>query len=117
MSVIELPKLFADCLSDALDSWIETNKQNVDEKWLKFIIREHRKFRKKPKTVAGVMGFALWTFNALAQLGVMAGLGPSQVSLHYMPERLDRKSTLRLLHLCAATLSLQFLPRKVKAVD
>ena len=112
MSVMELPKFFADCLSDALDSWIEANKQNINEKWLKFIIRQHRKIKKKkPKTVADVMAFALWTYNALAQLGVMAGLGPSQVNLHHMPEHLDRKSTLRLLHLCAATLSLQFLPR------
>jgi len=107
-----LPELFGNCLSRALDDWVSTNKQTISERWVKHILRENRKFKKKPKTLVNVIAFALWAFNTTAQLGVMAGLGPSHVSLHYLPEHLDEKSTMKLLHLCAAALSLQFLPRE-----
>jgi len=107
--VESLLSLFAGTLCDALTEWVEANREKLGEKWAKFILKETRKFRKSEKTVPGVVGFAMWAFNVVANLGVQAGLAPGEARIYEIPEWLDEKSTRRVLELCASTVSLQYL--------
>jgi hypothetical protein len=110
-----LLRLFYERVAVAATDWAEANKNAIGEKWSKHIAKYARRalsLSRDPKhapTVPEVMGFALWAFNMVAGLGVMAGLGPNGVSLQGIPPSMDEKSTRRLLYLCSACLSLQYL--------
>ena len=68
-----------------------------------------------------VMALSLWIFQLVAQMGVLAGIGPDGVSWcgdppgvpeAAIPEWMDRDSTVRLLTLCAYAMNVQYLPRE-----
>lgn len=104
-----LINLFWERTSAAMKDWAEANKDVIGDRQLKHILKEIQNF--DGRTVPAVMGFALWCFNTVANYGVLAGLGLSKVNLVHIPDRIDKKSTMRLLHLCAACMTLQYLPQ------
>jgi hypothetical protein len=50
-------------------------------------------------------------FNMIANLGVMAGVGPDMVNLQSIASGTNEQSTKRLLALIASSMNLQYLPR------
>lgn len=104
-----LINLFLERTSVAMKDWAEANREVIGNRQLKHILKEICNF--DGRTVPAIMGFALWCFNTVANYGVMAGLGPSKVNLVHIPDQIDRESTMRLLHLCAACMTLQYFPK------
>jgi len=106
-------KLFRTQLFEAFWDWVETNKEAIGEKWHKFHQKEG-KHAENFDTAGGIMATSMWMFNMIANLGVSAGIGPNNVWIHQIDERLDKKSTTRLLHLISFCLCLQYLPQEIR---
>jgi len=116
MEMEHLLFLFYKSWSDAFQNWIKMNKEAIGEKWYKALNRQLKKIKKKQEkhcnlTVPKIIGYVLWSFNMISSFGIMCGLGPDGPTLfdYSIPERFDRKSTLRLLNICSACLNLQYL--------
>ena len=106
-------RLFRTQLFSAFRNWVDTNKQAIGEKWCSRLLKEGEKAASDCDTALKIIGVALWMFNMISQFGVLAGLGPNKVNLQHLDERIDEKSTKRILHLCAACLCLQYLPKEI----
>lgn len=104
-------RMFRKSLFTAFYNWLDVNKEAIGEKWYTRLFNEARK--SDSDTAIKIMGTALWMFNMIAGFGVLAGIGPNKVNLQHLDERLDRKSTMRLLHMIASSMSLQYLPREI----
>jgi hypothetical protein len=93
-----------------MKDWAEINKNAIGDKWFKRITKEVKAhLKRETPTIPEVMGFALWCFNVVSTLGVLAGIAPNEVAIHSISKNLDERSTKRLLYLCAACLTLQYL--------
>lgn len=112
-AVDELARTFLERLCTAMRDWAEANRGAIGDKWYKHIVKSVKRTEKnRNPRIPEVMGFALWCLNTVANLGVMAGVGPNEYKLLKVPEGVDEKQTKRLLSLIAASLSLQYLPSK-----
>jgi hypothetical protein len=60
-----------------------------------------------------LMGDAMWMMNMIANLGVLAGVGPNHFDLQVLAPGLDEKSSKRLLALISSSLCLQGLPAEI----
>lgn len=105
-------RLFRETLFKAFFDWLETNKTAIG-KWHDQLYSRGKDAEAECDTAIKIMGTSMWMLNMIAECGVMAGLGPNNVSLQHLAEGLDEKSTLRLLHLMSSCMSLQFLPREI----
>jgi len=103
-------RLFRKSLFLAFYGWLEANKAVIGE-WYIRLFNEAKK--SDSNTAIKIVGTALWMFSMIANFGVLAGIGPNSVNLQHLDERLDKKSTMRLLHLIASSMSLQYLPREI----
>jgi len=101
--------MFRRSLLDAFSDWLEKNREAIG-KWYEKLQGETWR---ECATPVEIMGTAMWMFNRVADLGVLAGIGPDQVSIHEIREGLDKPSTVRLLHLIKACMNLQCLPREI----
>jgi len=104
-------RLFRRTLLEAFEDWLEKNSEAIGEKW-------HDNLLKKMKeadcdTAINIMGTAMWIFNMVANFGVLAGIGPDQVSIHEIDKRLDEPSTKRLLLIIQSCMNLQYLPKEI----
>lgn len=106
-------KLFRTQLFEAFWDWVETNKEAIGEKWHKSLQKEG-KHAENLDTAGGIMATSMWIFNMIANLGVSAGIGPNNVRIHQIDERLDEKSTTRLLHIISFCMCLQYLPQEIR---
>lgn len=105
----DIIRLFRRQLLDAFSDWLEKSREAIG-KW-------YESLQKQPwrecATPIEIMGTAMWMFNMVADLGVMAGIDPDQVNIVEIREGLDKPSTVRLLHLIKACMNLQYLPREL----
>lgn len=106
--------LFKTTLFDVIDEFCDRHEEMEDkriQKWMKFIRREAKKARKKEVSVPTLIAYAMWFYSCLAQMGVMAGLGPSKVNIVDIPKWMDEKLVKKCLMICSSVLTLQFLSR------
>jgi len=101
--------MFRRSLLDAFSDWLEKNRDAIGS-WYESLQKQSWR---ECATPVEIMGTAMWMFNRVADLGVLAGIGPDQVSIHEINPRLDEKSTKRLLQLISSCMNLQFLPKDV----
>ena len=104
-------RLFRKSLFLAFYGWLEANKAVIGEKWYKRLFNEAKK--SDSNTAIKIVGTALWMFSMIANFGVLAGIGPNSVNLQHLDEHLDKQSTMKLLHIIASSMSLQYLPREI----
>jgi len=105
----EIIRLFRRQLLDAFSDWLEKNKEAIG-KWYDSL---QKQTWRECATPIEIMGTAMWMFNMIADLGVLAGIGPDGVSIHELREGLDEQSTRRLLLLISSCMNLQYLPREI----
>jgi len=105
----EIIGLFRRQLLDAFSDWLEKNREAIG-KWYESL---QKQTWRECATPIEIMGTAMWMFNSVADLGVLAGIGPNQVNIVEIREGLDKQSTVRLLHLIKACMNLQYLPREI----
>jgi len=101
--------MFRNQLLEAFSNWLEKNREAIGAWYDKL---QNQSWRECASPIE-IMGTSMWMFNMIADLGVMAGIGPDQVSIHKIREELDKPSTVRLLHLIKACMNLQYLPREI----
>jgi hypothetical protein len=106
-------RLFRKQLFSSFYDWVETNKEAIGEKWHKQLSEKGKDAEDECDTALKVMGTAMWVFNMIANCGVLAGIGPNKVNLVFIAPGLDENSSKRLLHLIAACMSLQYLPKEM----
>lgn len=106
-------RLFRKQLFSSFYDWVETNKEAIGEKWHKQLSEKGKEAEDECDTAIKIMGTSLWMFNSIVNCGVLAGVGPTNVSVHEIAPGLDEKSTKRLLHLIAACMNLQYLPKEI----
>lgn len=102
-------RMFKKQLFEAYFDWLKKNRETTGERWYKKL-KEQGLEAKDCNSAVKIIGVALWMFNMTSNFGVLAGIGPNDVKLHEIHEKLDERSTKRLLTLVAACLSLQYLP-------
>lgn len=102
-------RMFRETLLTALDNWLEKNREAIGDKWYSKLRTEGRDC----STPIEIMATALWIFNIISGLGVLAGVGPNSLSIHEIDKRLDEQSTRRLLLMIQACMNLQYLPRDI----
>jgi len=107
--VEEIIRLFRKSLLEAFGDWLEKNREAIG-KWYD---RLQKQSWRDCATAIEVMGTSMWMFNMIADLGVMAGVGPDQINIVEIRQGLDEQSTKRLLLMIQSCMSLQFLPRSV----
>ena len=105
-------RLFRKQLFKAFWDWLETNEEAIGEKWYNSLKKRGKEAEDTCDQGIKIIGTALWMFNMITSCGVLAGIGPSRVDLQDMDDRLDEKSTKRILHLIASCISLQYLPKE-----
>ncbi len=88
-------------LETAARLWLETNKPALDainKNWYKKIKRDLERTDWKDKHPCVIaLATALWLFNMVTNLGVVAGVGVDFLKVHRIPESFDRATTLFLL--------------------
>jgi hypothetical protein len=94
----------------AFREWLDANRDRIHPRWVRRLERELR--RVNTSTVPGVVGGALWMFNMLANLGVLATVGLDGYKV-YDYSVFDRRTTDRLLARISIALHLQFIPREL----
>ncbi|HKZ93697.1 MAG TPA: hypothetical protein VJ249_03835 [Candidatus Bathyarchaeia archaeon] len=99
-------------LLEAFSEWLETNKEAIGEKSYDSLNSTRRGGDWRDcDTIGGIMGTAMWLFNMVANLGVLAGMGPGNYQIHQIADDLDEKTTKRLLMAISTSLNLQYIPR------
>jgi hypothetical protein len=116
MSLETTVRLFRTQLFEAFFNWLETNK-NAIGKGYDQLYRRGKEAEATCDNAIKIMGTSMWMFNMIAGCGVLAGIGPNNVSVQEINENLDKKSTMRLLHLISACMRLQGLPREIAAQE
>jgi len=111
--VEDVIRLFRQQLFSSFYEWLENNKEAIGEKWHRQLSEKGKEAEDECDTAIKIMGTSLWMFNMISGCGVLAGIGPNAVSIHEIAPKLDEKSTKRLLHLIAACMSLQYLPKEI----
>jgi hypothetical protein len=106
-------QLFREQLFKAFYDWLEANKEAIGEKWYTQLFHEAKNGEDISDNVAAIIGTALWMFNMISECGVLAGIGPNNVSIHEINPRLDEKSTKRLLLMISSAMGLQYLPKEI----
>jgi len=108
----DIIKMFRESLLSALRNWIETNREAIGEKWYNWFLNKMGD-ASDCDTAIKIMATAMWTFNMIADMGVLAGIGPDGVSIHEIREGLDEQSTRRLLMIISSCMNLQYLPKDI----
>ena len=106
-------RLFRKQLFEAFWDWVETNKEAIGEKWYDSLKKRGKDAEADCDTAIKILGTSMWMFNMIASCGISAGIGPNNVNLQHIDERLDEKTSKRLLYLIASCMCLQYLPREV----
>jgi len=106
----DIIRMFRTQLLDTFSDWLEKNREAIGDKWCDSLQKQPWR---ECATPIEIMATSMWMFNMIADCGVLAGIGPDQVSIHEIREGLDKQSTVRLLHLIKACMNLQYLPREV----
>lgn len=106
-------RLFRKQLFEAFWDWVETNKETIGEKWYAFFQKKGKDAEADCDTAIKIMATSMWMFNMISGCGILAGIGPNNVNLQHLDERLDEKTSKRLLYLIASCMCLQYLPREV----
>lgn len=103
--------LFNDRLLSAFDEWIEYHREHIGGGWYSAFKKELKKMRKNDVSgPADIVARALYIFNMISNLGVMAGITKDGVQLQCITNpNIDRKRTMRLLYLCSSCIALQHL--------
>lgn len=104
-------RMFRESLLSAFRDWLEKNKETVGDKWYDELLRKVKEV--DADTAIKIMGTAMWIFNMIANLGVLAGITPDGISIHKIREGLDEQSTKRLLLIISSCMNLQYLPREI----
>jgi hypothetical protein len=89
-------------LSEKFLAWLDRNRERIGEKWYKKLLKNFRKAKMNDET--HILATALWMFNMVANLGVIAGIG---ISFGYKIEKiynLDRETSEDLLKVIAKCL-------------
>jgi len=105
----EIIRLFRKSLLEAFRNWLEKNREVIG-KWYDNLQKQSWR---ECATPIEIMATSMWMFNMIADCGVMAGIGPGQVSIHEIDPRLDEQSTKRLLLMIQACMNLQYLPKDI----
>jgi hypothetical protein len=94
--------------------WIDRNRNMIDPRWVRRLERELSKVH--TDTVPGVVGAAMWMFNMISNMGVLATVGLDGYKvLNY--SGFDEESTNRLLISISAALHLQLIPPEMVSDD
>jgi hypothetical protein len=101
---------FGEELVRAFREWLDANRDRIHPRWVRRLERGLR--RVNTSTVPGVVGGALWMFNVLGSLGVVAGVGLDGYTV-FDYSVFDRETTNRLLARISIALYLQFIPREL----
>jgi len=107
----DIIRMFRQSLLSAFQDWLEKNKEVIG-KWYDQLLKRMEE-ASNCDTAIKIMGTAMWMFNMIADLGVLAGIGPDGVSIHELREGLDEQSTRRLLLLISSCMNLQYLPKEI----
>jgi len=110
-SMEDIIRMFRQSLLSAFQDWLEKNKEVIG-KWYDQLLKRMEE-ASNCDTAIKIMGTAMWMFNMIADLGVLAGIGPDGVSIHELREGLDEQSTRRLLLLISSCMNLQYLPKEI----
>jgi len=105
----DIIRMFRTQLLEAFSDWLEKNKEAIGDWYDKLQKEDWRECA----TPIEIMATGMWMFMSVCNMGVLAGMGPDQVSIHEIREELDKPSTVRLLHLIKACMNLQYFPREV----
>jgi len=108
----EVIGMFRRSLLSAFRNWVEKNREAIGEKWYDWFQNKMGE-ASDCDTAIKIMGTSLWMFNMVANMGVLAGIGPNGPSIQEIREGLDEQSTRRLLLVISSCLNLQFLPREL----
>jgi len=106
-------RLFRNQLFETFWEWVETNKEAIGEKWYAFFQKKGKDAEAECDTALKIMATSLWMFNMISNCGIMAGIGPNNVSIHQLDEHLDEKTSKRLLYIISSCMCLQYLPKEV----
>lgn len=109
----DFTRMFRERLFLAFFDWLETNKQAIGDKWYEGLYKKGKDAEGDCNTIMKIMGDAMWMFNMIANLGVLAGVSPNNVNLQGLAPGLDEKSSKRLLALISSSLCLQGLPPEI----
>jgi len=105
----DIIRLFRKSLLDAFGDWLEKNEEAIG-KW-------YDSLQKQPwrdcATPIEIVSMALWMFSMIANLGVLAGVGPNNLNIVEIRKGLDEKSSKRLLLMIQNCLNLQYLPKDI----
>jgi len=106
----DIVRMFRQSLLSAFEDWLEKNREAIG-KWYDRLLSQVK--GADCDTAIKIMGTAMWMFNMVAGLGVLAGIGPDGVNIHEIDPRLDEQSTKRLLLIISSCMNLQYLPREI----
>jgi len=104
--------LFRERLFRAFYDWLDTNKQTIGT-WYAALYDRAEKAEADCDTMMKIMANAMWMFNMIANLGVLAGVGPNKFDLQHLAPGIEERSSKRILMLISSALSLQGLPSDV----
>jgi hypothetical protein len=104
--------MFRERLFLAFFNWLDVNKEAIG-KWYDDLYKKAKDAEAECNTIMKLMGDAMWMMNMIANLGVLAGVGPNHFDLQVLAPGLDEKSSKRLLALISSSLCLQGLPTEI----
>jgi len=110
----DVTRLFRERLFTAFFNWIEVNKETIGEHWYADLHDKAADYEASCNTIIKIMGDAMWMLNMIANLGVMAGVGPNHFDLQSLALGLDETSSKRILALISASLGLQGLSTEIR---
>jgi len=102
-------------LAEAFEAWVERHRNMMSDRWYRRLRSELNRFRRQNVTIPIVAGFAMWVFNVMGGMGVVAGVGPDGFTVFDTTwERgFDRQTTNRLLLAIMLALKLMSVPPEV----
>jgi len=109
----DFSRMFRERLFAAFFDWLDANKKAIGDKWYDNLYMKGKDAEAECNTIMKIMGDAMWMMNMIANLGVLAGVGPNHFDLQVLAPGLDEKSSKRLLALISSSLCLQGLPLEI----
>ena len=107
----DIIRMFRESLISAFKDWLEKNREEIGDKWYDELMKKVAEA--DADTAIKIMATSMWMFNMIANLGVLAGIGPNNVNIQELRPGLDELSTRRLLMIISSCMNLQYLPKEI----
>ena len=111
--ISETPNIVKQKLIETFNKWLEKHRTLIGYNWYRTLKNELKKSKKNAPTIPNVCGLAMWIFQGLGNLGVVASIGIDGFQIYGFERPFNKEITEDVLYWCSKALKLTKIPKEI----